>query len=299
MRKTIFPFGIIILAALIVSCSDDCTLTPVDSGGDPPANLITMMPVDLDFGETIILKPEDLAVTFAAVPYDSRCPSDAVCVWEGQAVITLRLVDAQADRHDVYLTIRGGYPPADYAYAEPFDTLGYRFLFLNLTPYPVSDQPISDSAYTATLAVFAYSPVDSSDGEVQISDLDPVTIQVDRFGLDSIRIADGLLLLDVNYSGGCLEHEFELHMSPAAFSESYPVQANLYLRHVDPNDPCDAIVGRRLAFDLRALAQLYEVMYGRIDPIKLNVYRYFADVPGDKLTVVYYPERGRVTERCQ
>jgi len=55
-------------------------------------------------------------------------------------------------------------------------------------------------------------------------------------------------------------------------------------------DPCDAIVTRQLSFDLRTIAHLYELMYGDLDPIRLNLYRFFDSLPGEKLSVVYYPD---------
>ena len=66
---------------------------------------------------------------------------------------------------------------------------------------------------------------------VIITNQPPDSIQLDPFDLEGIHIAGDTITLDITYSGGCKEHGFSLYMSPAAFLESYPVQANLYLLH--------------------------------------------------------------------
>ena len=78
-------------------------------------------------------------------------------------------------------------------------------------------------------------------------------------------------------------------MSPAAFLESNPVQANLFLRHDDKNDACDAYITTEVSFDLTPLAELYQQFYGRKDEIILNVFDYFQDQPGTYLTTRYSP----------
>jgi hypothetical protein len=54
----------------------------------------------LAIGETAVLEEARMALTFRAVENDSRCPIDATCVWEGNA-----LVEVVATRRDVPETI--------------------------------------------------------------------------------------------------------------------------------------------------------------------------------------------------
>ena len=74
--------------------------------------------------------------------------------------------------------------------------------------------------------------------------------------------------------GGGIRHEFALYMSPAAFAESHPVQASLYLAHDKNGDGARAIIRDTLAFDISPIADLYELQYGRRDDIILNVWNY-------------------------
>ena len=124
---------------------------------------------------------------------------------------------------------------------------------------------------------------------VLITDLPPEVIHLDHFTLEGIEITGDIITLDITYSGGCNDHDFSLFMSPAAFLESYPVQANLYLRHNGYDDACDALISEEVSFNLRLIAELYRLFYGRYDEIIINVYDYFEDEPGRKLSASYFP----------
>ena len=65
-----------------------------------------------------------------------------------------------------------------------------------------------------------------------------------------------LLHLRVSYGGGCRKHDFALRFS-RLFLHSDPPQALLYLAHDANADPCRAIVGDHLVFDLRPLKRVY------------------------------------------
>ncbi len=125
---------------------------------------------------------------------------------------------------------------------------------------------------------------------VQITDQTPGSIQLHAFDLKSIAIVGDTISLDVTYGGGCKEHDFALFMSPAAFLESAPVQANLYLRHNNNGDSCKALIYTTASFDLRPIAQLYQQFYGRKDEIIINVFKYFENEPGGKLSASYFPD---------
>jgi hypothetical protein len=74
------------------------------------------------------------------------------------------------------------------------------------------------------------------------------------------RIEGDLLNLDVEFGGGCSEHEFALVHS-GGFRESFPVQTDLRLMHDANGDPCRALVQRMLVFDLTPLKQVYLTSY--------------------------------------
>jgi len=86
-----------------------------------------------------------LKVTFDRVTSDSRCPMDVVCVWAGDATISLRLSQSAGGQVERELhTIPSG-SEASY--------LAYLVKLVALTPYPRSDRPIRPDDYVATLTV--------------------------------------------------------------------------------------------------------------------------------------------------
>jgi hypothetical protein len=109
----------------------------------------------------------------------------------------------------------------------------------------------------------------------EITDDDPGTFQWDPIAVDSSRIVEDTLVLYVWHSGADgIRHEFALFMSPAAFAESDPVQASLYLAHDNNGDVARAIVHDTLTFDISPIADLYELQYGQLDDIILNLWSY-------------------------
>ena len=84
--------------------------------------------VDLVAGEAAQVEQSAVIVRFVGVN-DSRCPSDVVCVSAGEAVITLLLSGAGADRTETVYLLR---EPKAVTYG------GYRFEAVGVAPYPKS-----------------------------------------------------------------------------------------------------------------------------------------------------------------
>ncbi len=126
----------------------------------------------------------------------------------------------------------------------------------------------------------------STQPSVIITDAPPESIQLDSFGLAGIAIVEDTITLNVTYSGGCKEHGFSLHMSPASFLESSPVQANLYLRHNGNGDACEAFIHKTVSFNLRPIAELYKSLYGNYDEIAINVFEHKSS---NKARAAYVP----------
>lgn len=122
---------------------------------------------------------------------------------------------------------------------------------------------------------------------VIITDKSPDAVQLDPFNLEGMEIVGNTITLSISYSGGCEEHCFSLYMSPATFFESYPAQANLYLRHDSNGDACEALISEDISFNLHPVAVLYQKIYGQFDEIVINVFEYKSN---DKLNDSYSPE---------
>ena len=82
---------------------------------------------------------------FDSVSSDSRCPMDAVCVWAGDATLTLRL------------SHRSNSPATNELHTQPSGSelvySDYRIKLVSLSPYPRSDRRIPPGDYVATINV--------------------------------------------------------------------------------------------------------------------------------------------------
>jgi hypothetical protein len=84
-------------------------------------------------------------------------------------------------------------------------------------------------------------------------------------------IIDDMLVLQVEYGGGCREHRFALHLD-GFFRESNPVQTGAVVSHDAQGDACRALVRETLTFDLTPLKQLWQRSYQqRAGTIQLGV----------------------------
>ena len=98
-------------------------------------------------GETATVSGANVRVTFDQVSEDSRCPTDVNCIWEGDAVVVLKVkVEAQEATREVH-TQGGASRPRTAPAGDYVVTL------VRLDPVPRSTGAIEASAYRATLVV--------------------------------------------------------------------------------------------------------------------------------------------------
>lgn len=280
MKKSLVLGLAVCLAVLLPGCSDNPT--------DPCDNGLNQRLV-VSAGESIVIN-EDLELDFVGLVGDGRCPIDPViyCLWQGMATIQIRLTGAGREPVLIELPILGFVGESDTGEHLPITVRDYRLTLVELDPYPRVEPPGSDE-YVATILIEELDAETDSIDPVQITDMNPVVIQVAAFQLDTVSVAGDTMDLCIFHSGGCNEHFCYLFMSPAAFMESYPVQVNIYLRHVDNDDPCDAWLKADLRFNLRPIADLYQQQYGGLDPIILNVHEYNGSDSSRVVQVTYTP----------
>ena len=103
--------------------------------------------------DSILLAPgQEIAVgvlrlSFLRVSSDSRCPSDAVCVWQGNAAVEITLGVGEGPSHPYTLNTA----------TEPraVDVNGFRVTLLDVRPDPRTDTPIAPAGYRALFRVEA------------------------------------------------------------------------------------------------------------------------------------------------
>lgn len=135
MKKTIC-----MVAMVALSGCGSTTGPEVDLEG---AFVTTPIEVTLQYGEDRVVAGTVLRMSFAAVLGDSRCPSDVVCVWEGNAEVEIGIGAGMGPTSALQLNT--ALAPRSVEWNEVLVTL------LEVTPYPVSDVPIADAAYSVKL----------------------------------------------------------------------------------------------------------------------------------------------------
>ncbi|MGH7460135.1 MAG: hypothetical protein ACREMA_03785 [Longimicrobiales bacterium] len=125
-----------------------CTSNEPTQPGDPASESI----VDVGIGQPFQLRPGTTAqlpggllVGFKGVSSDSRCPSDVVCVWQGDASVRInatvgRMAWTPFDLHT-------GINPKDASFRD------WQIRLVAVNPHPRSTAPIPPGDYTITLEV--------------------------------------------------------------------------------------------------------------------------------------------------
>jgi hypothetical protein len=128
----------ITLTAFVNSCSK--------SGNRLREGTIELKLSDCEKGN---IEGDDLKVCFEAVVGDSRCPANAVCVWQGAATASFSFTK-NGDTHRFNLSTIAIKPN----YSKDTVIAGYKIEFINLSPYPgtVAD-PIPDSQRKAEVNI--------------------------------------------------------------------------------------------------------------------------------------------------
>ncbi|MEX1258324.1 MAG: hypothetical protein WEG36_11965 [Gemmatimonadota bacterium] len=118
--------------------ADRTVLVIEDHDSDPPVEVT--LPVSEEVSVDGVF-----GVAFVQVAEDSRCATDVVCVWEGNAAIVLGLTLGSGPTHS--FTVNTAFEP------DAAEHGGYRVTLLEVLPAPVSTAPIPPGSYRARLLV--------------------------------------------------------------------------------------------------------------------------------------------------
>ena len=103
--------------------------------------------LEIEFDKSIQFK--DLKIKFIEID-DSRCPSDVTCVWEGQAKVSLQVIQ---DSEEYKITLATG--------EKTTETINqYRFKLIDILPYPTLKNLEKD--YVATISILQEEKSDTS-----------------------------------------------------------------------------------------------------------------------------------------
>lgn len=111
-------------------CDDGTTGVELEPAG---ALLPAATEVTLPLGQAVLVDGGPLRLTFTRVVQDSRCPVDATCVWEGNAVVEVRVAADQGP--GVLLQLNSTLEPRSLSWS------GLRLTFVELLPRPRLQEP--------------------------------------------------------------------------------------------------------------------------------------------------------------
>jgi hypothetical protein len=98
-------------------------------------------------GQSVALEGGRLTIAFDRVESDSRCPEDVVCVWEGDAAITLAVRQGSGAQAKYSLHTSGRLGPREITHGS------YQVQFVRLDPLQPRLGGVPPTAYRATLLV--------------------------------------------------------------------------------------------------------------------------------------------------
>jgi hypothetical protein len=133
--------GFALVSMLSAAVSVGCARNP-----NQPGDLPLRQSVELRAGSSATLEG-GLTIAFDRVTSDSRCPTNALCVWAGDAIVAVSLSQGSGGPAARELHTDARASEASY--------LAYSIKLLTLAPYPQTDRAIRPEDYVATIEVTA------------------------------------------------------------------------------------------------------------------------------------------------
>ena len=140
MKVFAFLIGFVLLIAL-TRCGQS------GAANDASALTLVALPdtVDLAYQDTLLLNDGQDWLTFDSLAHDSRCPTGASCVWEGNAQIGFSLFQ-DAEHHTFTLNTH-------VRYQTDTTLAALSLAVLDLTPYPHVDSTYKAAQYAVRIFV--------------------------------------------------------------------------------------------------------------------------------------------------
>lgn len=104
--------------------------------------------LELRAGASAVVAGTGTTVTFEQVRDDSRCPTGVSCIWEGDAIVVLRL--RRGTEEDVNVELH-----ANPRFSRQASAHGVTVLLETLEPHPEADKAIPAAAYVVRLLATA------------------------------------------------------------------------------------------------------------------------------------------------
>lgn len=271
--KTLKSF---LLLAFFISVS--CTNDPdINSTGKSSSRLVKGVndstTVTLKYGEETVIN-EIIKIKFKGVTEDSRCPTDVVCIWEGNAAAELEILTPDENITEV---LNSNVLP------QSIWVSGIMIELTDVSPYTSTQIKINPEDYIITLKVSLADEAPQVNYVKLIDDNNLEVINKDPLQFNSAVVDGDKLSINVSYSGGCRTHQIQPY-ALTSIEKSNPARVSIMLSHHADNDVCEAYITKDYVFDLSAL-KLYVINQYNIT---------------DKVVLVFYdPEGNQIDKTCE
>jgi len=136
----------LVLAAASWSCGSKPRVGDPSKSQAPSNEVSTDQELELGPGQSALVGPEPLKVTFDGITADSRCPPEVQCVWEGDAVA--RVMAATGTQEPAVYELH-----TNTGFTTQVDHGGYRIRLSAVAPVPHAGVEIDPKSYVITLLV--------------------------------------------------------------------------------------------------------------------------------------------------
>jgi hypothetical protein len=141
--------GLLLILLSFVACAHNPTVPDdVPSASVMPLDAASDEVIDLRVGASAAVPGTSSTVTFVRVISDARCPKGVQCIWEGDAVVELRVQPTAGDAKTITLHTSD-------RFEQQASAGGVSVRLERLQPYPEREQPIAADSYVVTLRVSA------------------------------------------------------------------------------------------------------------------------------------------------
>lgn len=119
-------FFLVATGLLITNCKMQTLSVPQKSDGT----------ITVAVNKKVTIPNSKITIEFQQITEDSRCPADVTCVWEGIAIVNLKMSNGKENK-DVQLATRN-FEPKNAMKSQNYD--GYNITLQDVKPYPGGKQ---------------------------------------------------------------------------------------------------------------------------------------------------------------
>ncbi len=255
--KYIFGFAVLTFA---VSCFNNSDLTLPDAQKLIIQKEDDSLVASIKFNQSVIINSE-LILTFQEIVADSRCPITADCVWEGNGEVKFLL---EKGTYSKSILLNTTLEPKQIEFA------GYQIKLKSLNPYPQTTDPIKTEEYSVEV-VIKNNASGFSNSIRLINEENNSIIDKNLLNVKSVLLTGDELMFDVEYGGGCKEHELNL-FAYKEIMKSNPAQVTVRLSHNSNGDMCEALISKNVSFDLSSLKEYLKQNFNIQDKVLLLLF---------------------------